>query len=86
MEKMNSSYPVSFSQRLRETQMSKIGVNSSRVKSRASSLTAFERAKLMMRLRGGSDINDRIEKQPQKLDKKGGSRTFGKSGKYLLIV
>ena len=80
MDKMDSSYPVSFSQRLRETHVSKTGVNSNRVKSRSSSLTAFERAKLMMRLRGGSDINDRLEKHPRKLDKKCGSRTFEKSG------
>ena len=83
-ENKDVSYPVSFSQRLRESQLTAAGAKSNRTKSRSSSLTAFERAKLMMRLRGGNEINEMLDKNPRKVDKKGGSIPFDSSGKYSL--
>ena len=50
-------------------------------KSRSSSLTAFERAKLMMRLRGGSETRNAFGKDRRKIDGKDGEKLFGKSGK-----
>ena len=53
----------------------------SRRKSRSSSLTAFERAKLMMRLRGGNEARDALGKEQQKIDRKNGDRFYDRSGK-----
>ena len=76
------SSPVSFSQRLRDSQRSNIGSqHSSRAKSRSSSLTAFERAKLMMRLRGGNDSNDTLGRPIRKIDKDITSTFSESSGK-----
>ena len=73
---------VSFSQRLRDSQRSNIGVHhSSRAKSRSSSLTAFERAKLMMRLRGGNDVADILDKRQRNVDTKSGCKKAERSGK-----
>ena len=76
------SCPVSFSQRLRDSQRSNIGSHhSSRAKSLSSSLTAFERAKLMMRLRGGNDSNDTLGRPIRKIDKDITSTFSESSGK-----
>ena len=80
-ENKDASYPVSFSQRLRETQMDSTDEKKNRRKSRSSSLTAFERAKLMMRLRGGSETRNVFGKDHRKIDGKDGDKLFGKSGK-----
>ena len=83
MQNKEHPYPVSFSKRLMETQLSTIGTKQTRTKSRSSSLTAFERAKLMMRLRGGNDATDVLDKDQRKNEKKCGSKNFERSGKYL---
>ena len=76
------SHPVSFSQRLRDSQMAINGAKSTRTKSRSSSLTAFERAKLMMRLRGGNEINEILDKNSRMVGKNGDSKPFAAAGKY----
>ena len=85
LEETKLSYPISFSQRIRETQLNSNNDKPSRRKSRSSSLTAFERAKLMMRLRGGSEVRDVLGKNDsQKMDKKVTEKLYDKSGKYSL--
>ena len=81
VENKDASYPISFSQRLRGTHLDSTDEKTSRRKSRSSSLTAFERAKLMMRLRGGSETRAALGKDQHKIDGKGGEKLFGKSGK-----
>jgi hypothetical protein len=83
MQNKDYPYPFSFSKRLMETQLSTIGAKQTRTKSRSSSLTAFERAKLMMRLRGGNDATDALDKDQRKIEKKCSAKNFERSGKYL---
>ena len=85
LENKNAAYPVSFSQRLRESNLNSNHEKTSRGKSRSSSLTAFERAKLMMRLRGGNEARDVISKTPKNLDRTGGDKLYDKSGKSFFM-
>ena len=84
LENKNAAYPVSFSQRLRESNLNSNHEKTSRGKSRSSSLTAFERAKLMMRLRGGNEARDVISKTPKNLDRTVGDKLYDKSGKSFM--
>lgn len=85
MESKNAAYPVSFSQRLRESNLNSNQEKTNRGKSRSSSLTAFERAKLMMRLRGGNEARDVISKTPKNLDRTVGDKLYDKSGKFSCL-
>ena len=65
-----------------ETQLSTTGAKPTRTKSRSSSLTAFERAKLMMRLRGGNDATHVLDKDQRKIAKKYDSKNLERYCKY----
>ena len=80
-DKRESIHPVSFSQRLRQDHMSGKTKYSDRSKPRAASLTAFERAKIMMRLRGGDGADNDFKGLPTKHNKRGSSQKYENSGK-----
>ena len=80
-DKRESIHPVSFSQRLRQDHMSGKTKYWDRSKPRAASLTAFERAKIMMRLRGGEGADNDFKALPTKHNKRGSSQKYVKSGK-----